>query len=58
MMRCEPRSPTRLRALGYAQEPLLDAFVSWVDTENYEVRADGLEQIDPVVLAALRGEIG
>jgi uncharacterized Ntn-hydrolase superfamily protein len=48
----------RLRALGYAQEPLLQAFVSWVDTENYEERADGLEDIDPVVLAALRGETG
>ena len=48
----------RLRTLGYAQEPLLDAFVSWVDTENYEERVDGLERIDPVVLAALRGEAG
>jgi uncharacterized Ntn-hydrolase superfamily protein len=45
----------RLRTLGYAQEPVLDAFLSWVDTENFEERVDGLEQIDPVVLAALRG---
>ncbi len=48
----------RLRALGYVQEPLLDAFASWVDTENFEERADGLEHIDPVVLAALRGDSG
>jgi uncharacterized Ntn-hydrolase superfamily protein len=47
-----------LHELGYRQQPVLDAFVSWVDTENFEERVEGLEQIDPVVLAALRGELG
>jgi uncharacterized Ntn-hydrolase superfamily protein len=47
----------RLRALGYAQEPVLDAFDAWAGTENLEERVDGLAQVDPVVLAALRGEI-
>jgi uncharacterized Ntn-hydrolase superfamily protein len=44
----------RLRALGYTREPLAEAFAEWVDTENLEERADGFEQIDPVVLGALR----
>jgi uncharacterized Ntn-hydrolase superfamily protein len=45
---------TRLRALGYNQEALEDAFGAWVGTENLEERADGLDHVDPVVLAALR----
>jgi uncharacterized Ntn-hydrolase superfamily protein len=44
----------RLRARGYTQTPLLIAFDAWVATENLEERADGVERIDPVVLAALR----
>jgi uncharacterized Ntn-hydrolase superfamily protein len=44
----------RLRALGRREEALADAFTAWVDIENLEERADGLEQIDPVVLEALR----
>jgi uncharacterized Ntn-hydrolase superfamily protein len=48
----------RLSALGYDGKPLLGVFNDWVGTENLEERADGLSQIDPVVLAALRGEIG
>ena len=44
----------RLRARGYTQTPLLHAFDAWVATENLEERADGIERIDPVVLAALR----
>jgi uncharacterized Ntn-hydrolase superfamily protein len=47
----------RLLALGYDRAPVLGAFNAWVGTENLEERADGLVQIDPVVLAALRGEI-
>jgi uncharacterized Ntn-hydrolase superfamily protein len=47
-----------LAALGYRQESLLDAFVAWADTENFEERIDGLEQIDPVVLGVLRGDPG
>ena len=39
----------RLAALGYAS---LD---DWAAVENLEERVDGTEQIDPVVLAALRG---
>jgi uncharacterized Ntn-hydrolase superfamily protein len=45
-----------LAALGYRHESLLDAFVAWADTENFEERIDGLEQIDPVVLGVLRGD--
>jgi uncharacterized Ntn-hydrolase superfamily protein len=43
----------RLGRLGYEGE-LADAFERWAGTENYEERVDGVEQIDPVVLAALR----
>jgi uncharacterized Ntn-hydrolase superfamily protein len=45
-----------LRAKGYGQEPLVDAFNAWAGTENLEERVDGLSSIDPVVLSALRGE--
>ena len=44
----------RLRARGYTLRPLPRAFEAWVATENLEERAEGLERIDPVVLAALR----
>jgi uncharacterized Ntn-hydrolase superfamily protein len=43
----------RLERLGYEGE-LAQAFDSWAGTENYEERVDGVERIDPVVLAALR----
>ena len=43
----------RLARLGYEGE-LGDAFVRWAGTENYEERVDGVDRIDPVVLAALR----
>jgi uncharacterized Ntn-hydrolase superfamily protein len=43
----------RLATLGYAGE-LEDAFVQWTGKENLEDRVDGIEQIDPVVLEALR----
>jgi uncharacterized Ntn-hydrolase superfamily protein len=43
----------RLHALGYAGE-LERAFAEWAGTENLEERADGVERIDPVVLAELR----
>jgi len=43
----------RLATLGYDGE-LSDAFTSWTGKENLEDRVDGLEQIDPVVLKALR----
>lgn len=45
---------TRLEALGYVQSRLEDAFLAWVGTENLEERTDGLDAIDPVVLAELR----
>jgi uncharacterized Ntn-hydrolase superfamily protein len=35
---------------------LREALESWAGTENYELRVDGIEQIDPVVLAELRRE--
>ena len=44
---------TRLGKLGYDGE-LSEAFAAWAGTENYEMRVDGVERIDPVVLDALR----
>jgi uncharacterized Ntn-hydrolase superfamily protein len=43
----------RLARLGYDGD-LAQAFDRWAGTENYEERVDGVERIDPVVLAALR----
>ena len=43
----------RLAKLGFEGE-LEDAFTSWTGKENLEDRVDGIEQIDPVVLEALR----
>jgi uncharacterized Ntn-hydrolase superfamily protein len=43
----------RLAKLGYDGE-LSDAFASWAGKENFEDRVDGIEQVDPVVLEALR----
>jgi len=43
----------RLAKLGYDGE-LADAFTRWTGKENLEDRVDGIEQIDPVVLEALR----
>ena len=43
----------RLSKLGY-DGTLEEAFTSWAGTENYEMRVEGVERIDPVVLDALR----
>jgi uncharacterized Ntn-hydrolase superfamily protein len=43
----------RLATLGYAGE-LERAFTDWAGTENYEMRVEGVERVDPVVLEALR----
>ena len=43
----------RLATLGYEGE-LEDSFTRWTGKENLEDRVDGVEQIDPVVLKALR----
>src|SRR4051794_22895683 len=43
----------RLGALGYEGE-LGKAFTDWAGAANLEERVDGLERIDPIVLAALR----
>ena len=43
----------RLAKLGYEGE-LGDSFTRWTGKENLEDRVDGIEQIDPVVLEALR----
>jgi uncharacterized Ntn-hydrolase superfamily protein len=43
----------RLAKLGYEGE-LEEAFTQWTGKENLEDRVDGIEQIDPVVLEALR----
>ena len=43
----------RLHALGYQGE-LERAFGEWSGTENLEERVDGVDRIDPVVLAELR----
>jgi len=47
----------RLAALGHDGE-LERALDAWAGTANYELRVDGAERIDPVVLAALRREHG
>jgi len=43
----------RLATIGYAGE-LERALADWAGTENYEMRVEGIEQVDPVVLEALR----
>jgi uncharacterized Ntn-hydrolase superfamily protein len=43
----------RLGRLGFEGE-LEDAFTTWAGKENFEDRVEGIEQIDPVVLEALR----
>ena len=43
----------RLAKLGYAGE-LEQALSDWAGTENYEMRVEGVDTIDPVVLEALR----
>src|SRR4249920_3338908 len=43
----------RLAKLGYEGE-LEDSFTRWTGKENLEDRVDGVEEIDPVVLEALR----
>jgi len=43
----------RLAQIGYEGE-LEETFVQWTGKENLEDRVDGIEQIDPVVLDALR----
>jgi uncharacterized Ntn-hydrolase superfamily protein len=45
----------RLTRLGYDGE-LRQAFLDWAGSANLEERVDGLDQIDPVVLDALRTE--
>jgi hypothetical protein len=43
----------RLGSLGYDGD-FEHAFTTWAGTENLEQRVEGVEQIDPVVLAELR----
>jgi uncharacterized Ntn-hydrolase superfamily protein len=43
----------RLAKLGYTGE-LEQAYGDWAGTENYEMRVEGVGQVDPVVLDALR----
>jgi uncharacterized Ntn-hydrolase superfamily protein len=47
----------RLAKLGYEGE-LEEMFTRWTGKENLEDRVDGIEQIDPVVLEALRQRSG
>jgi uncharacterized Ntn-hydrolase superfamily protein len=44
----------RLDRLGYEEKPLPEAFETWAGTENLEERVDGIDRLDPVVLAELR----
>ena len=44
----------RLDALGYESEDLERAFLDWAGTENLEERVQGIDRVDPVVLAELR----
>jgi uncharacterized Ntn-hydrolase superfamily protein len=43
----------RLATIGYTGE-LEQALTDWAGTENYEMRVEGVERVDPVVLEALR----
>jgi len=43
----------RLARIGYTGE-LEQALTDWAGAENYEMRVDGVEEVDPVVLDALR----
>ena len=43
----------RLDRLGY-DSPLEEAFAAWAGTENLEERVEGVDRVDPVVLAELR----
>ena len=43
----------RLTALGYDGD-LGEALLAWAGKENLEERVDGTEEVDPVVLEALR----
>ncbi len=45
----------RLTRLGYEGE-LGEAFERWAGTENLEERIDGIGEVDPVVLEALRDQ--
>jgi len=45
----------RLGKLGYDGE-LDRALSDWAGTENYEMRVDGVERVDPVVLEAIRSQ--
>jgi uncharacterized Ntn-hydrolase superfamily protein len=45
----------RLARLGYDGE-LNGAFAAWASAENLELRVDGIERIDPVVLERLRAQ--
>jgi uncharacterized Ntn-hydrolase superfamily protein len=44
---------TRLARLGFAGD-LEAAFATWAAAENLELRVDGIDRIDPVVLEHLR----
>jgi uncharacterized Ntn-hydrolase superfamily protein len=44
----------RLDELGYEQEDLEQAFLTWAGTENLEERVRGIDRVDPVVLGELR----
>jgi uncharacterized Ntn-hydrolase superfamily protein len=44
----------RLDRLGYEGMALPEAFAGWAGTENLEERVEGIDRIDPVVLAELR----
>jgi uncharacterized Ntn-hydrolase superfamily protein len=43
-----------LDRLGYGEKSLEEAFAAWAGTENLEERVEGVDRLDPVVLAELR----
>jgi uncharacterized Ntn-hydrolase superfamily protein len=52
----ELRAELEMRLTGLGYEGSLDVmFNAWAGTENLEERVDGVERIDPIVLAELRG---
>jgi hypothetical protein len=46
---------SRLARLGYEGD-LDKAFTNWAAAENLELRVDGVERLDPVVLEHLRAQ--
>ncbi|MGH2963272.1 MAG: DUF1028 domain-containing protein [Microbacterium sp.] len=49
---------TALEGLGYASGDLVEDLETWAGVENLEERVSGVDRIDPIVLAELKGRAG